>query len=115
MNGDDLRDDIALLEQRIEHLREARERCRKISLAAKTTIAAGAVVSVLTLLTVIAFYPSAFFGALAAMIGGAVLLGSNKTTWEQTEEELRKAEALRDQFIGSIDMKVVGDERPTLH
>lgn len=115
MNGDDLRDDIALLEQRIEALREVRERCRKISLAAKTAIAAGAAVSMLTLLTVIVFYPSAFFGALAAMIGGAVLLGSNKTTWEQTEEELRKAESLRDQFIGSIDMKVVGDEGPTLH
>lgn len=115
MNGDDLRDDIALLEQRIEHLRETRERCRKIALAAKIAIAAGAMVAALTLLTVLRFYPSAFFGALAAMIGGAVLLGSNKTTWEQTEEELRKAEVTRDQFIGSITMKVVGEEHPTLH
>jgi uncharacterized membrane protein YfcA len=115
MNGDDLRDDIAQLEQRIEALRDRRERCRKIALAAKIAIVAGAVVGALTLLTVLRFYPSAFFGAVAAMIGGAVLLGSNKTTWEQTEEELSKAEALRDRFIGSIRMKVVGDEHPTVH
>jgi len=112
---DDLHDDIARLEARIEELRETRERCRKISLAAKIAIAAGAVVAALTLLTVLRFYPSAFFGSLAAMIGGAVLLGSNKTTWQETEEELRATESRRDQFIGSITMKVVGDDRPTLH
>lgn len=111
----DLRDDIALLEERIEALRQVRERCRKISLAAKIAIAAGALVAALTLLTVLRFYPSAFFGALAAMIGGAVLLGSNKTTWEQTEEELRKAEAMRDQFIGGLNLRTVGEEKPTLH
>lgn len=111
----ELRDDIADLEERIERLREARERCAKISLTAKVAIAAGALVIVLTLLTLLPFYPSAFFGALAAMIGGAVLLGSNKTTWDETDAALAKAEAMRDQFIGSLEMRLVGEDKPTLH
>jgi hypothetical protein len=111
---DELRQDIAALEDRIEHLREAAERCRKIALAARIVIAAGAAAALFTLLGVVAFYPTVFFGSLAALIGGVVLLGSNKTTWEQTDEALRKTEAMRDQLIGSIEMRTVG-ESPTLH
>lgn len=112
---DDLREDVTRLEDRIEHLREARERCRKISLAAKIAIGGGGALIALTLLSIIPAYPSIFFGALAAMIAGAVLLGSNKTTWEQTDEALQKAEAMRDQFIGGLEMRLVSDEHPTLH
>jgi hypothetical protein len=112
---DDLRQDIAQLEDRIEHLRAACERCRKISIAAKIAIALGAGLAVLTLLGLITFYPGTFFGALAAAIGGVVVLGSNKTTWEQTEEALAKAEAMREQFIGGLQLRLVGEEHLTLH
>jgi len=111
----DLRDDIAHLEERIEALREATARCAKISLAAKLAIACGAVWTALTVAAAVPFFPSAFFGSLAAIIGGIVMLGSNKTTWEQTLDALREAEAMRAQFIGSIPMRVVGEQRPTLH
>lgn len=111
---DELRQDIAALEERIEHLREASERCRKISVAARIAIATGAAAAVLTLLGFMPFYPTVFFGSLAAVIGGVVLLGSNRTTWEQTDEARRQAESIRDQFIGSIDMRMV-DEAPTIH
>ena len=43
MDDDDFRDQIAQLEARSEALAESIERCRKISLAAKLTIAAGAI------------------------------------------------------------------------
>ncbi|AXK83067.1 hypothetical protein DW352_22640 [Pseudolabrys taiwanensis] len=112
---DDLHDDIAQLETRIEELRATRERCRKISLVGRIALYISGLWLILTLTSLLPFSPTPFFAALAAVLGGFVLLGSNKTTWEQTEEELRKAEAMRDQFIGSITMKVVGDERPTLH
>ncbi len=115
MTGDDFRDDIAQIEARIEALRDARERCRKISVASKIVLLAGTVLAALTLLTILPFYPSTFFGALAAMLGGAVLLGSNKTTWEQTDEALEKAEAQRRDMIGRIELRLVGEERPTLH
>lgn len=115
MNDDDIPDDIAHLEERIEALRAERERCRKISSAAKILIAAGAAWIVLVLVTIIPFAPATFFGAMAAAIGGTVLLGSNKTTWEQTEAALHAAEATRAQLIGRMDLRVVGEERPTIH
>ena len=111
----DLRDDIASLEERIDALRQTRERCRKISLVARIALSVSALWLILTLAALMPFSPTPFFAALAAMIGGVVLIGSNKTTWEQTEEELRKTEAMRDQFIGRLEMRTVGEDRPTVH
>lgn len=115
MNGNDLRDDIAALEEEIERLRETRERCRKISLFSKIALGASAMWLLSTLSTLIPFAAAPFFAALAAAIGGVVLLGSNKTTWEQTETALQGAEARRDQFIGRLELRTVGEEQPTLH
>jgi hypothetical protein len=112
--SDSIRDDIARLEERIESLALSIERCRKISLGAKTFISAGTIGIILTL-WVIPFNPALFFAALAAMIGGAVLLGSNKTTWEQMVVGLREAEALRIELIGRVDMRVVVENRNTMH
>jgi len=115
MDDDDFRDEIAQLEARSEALAEGIERCRKISLAAKLTIAAGAVWLVLVLLGLTAFSPDTAITALAAMIGGTVLLGSNSTTWTQADAALHEAEAMRADLIGQINMRVVGDEKQTLH
>jgi uncharacterized membrane protein YqjE len=115
MDDDDFRDEIAQLEARSEALTESIERCRKISLAAKLTIAAGAIWIVLVLLGVIAFSPGTIIAAMAAVLGGIVLLGSNATTWTQTDAALHEAEAMRADLIGRMDMRVVGDERPILH
>ena len=52
MDDDDFHDEIAQLEARSEALAEGIERCRKISLAAKLAIAAGAIWIVLVLLGV---------------------------------------------------------------
>jgi hypothetical protein len=49
------------------------------------------------------------------VLGGIVLLGSNATTWAQTDAALHEAEAMRADLIGRMDMRVVGDERPLLH
>ena len=110
----DIHDDLAQLEARIEALAESIERCRKISLAAKIAVAAGAAWFVLVLLWIVSFGAAAFVVALSAVLGGLVLLGSNATTWEQTEDALRAAEAGRAQLIDGIDLRLV-DERPTIH
>ena len=115
MDDDDFRDEIAQLEARSEALTESIERCRKISLAAKLAIAAGAIWIVLVPLGVIAFSPGTIIAAMAAVLGGIVLLGSNATTWTQTDAALHEAEAMRADLIGRMDMRVVGDERPILH
>jgi hypothetical protein len=106
--------DIAHIEERIDALREAIARCRKLSLAAKLMIGAGAAWIALTLLTVIPYVPSVSFAALAAVIGGIVLVGSNATTWTQTEAALAASEAMRAEWIDGRDMRVVEDA-PTLH
>ncbi len=115
MGDDDFRDEIAQLEARSEALTESIARCGKISLAAKLSIAAGAIWIVLVLLGVIPFFPGTIIAALAAVIGGTVLLGSNATTWTQAEADLRAAEATRADLIGRMQLPVVGEERPTLN
>ena len=115
MDDDDFRDEIAQLEARGEALTESIERCRKISLAAKLAIAAGAIWIALVLLGVIAFIPETTIAALAAVIGGIVLFGSNATTWTQTDAALHEAEAMRADLIGRMQLPVVGEERPRLH
>jgi hypothetical protein len=51
----------------------------------------------------------------AAVIGGIVLLGSNAATWTQTDAALRAAEAMRADLIGRMDLRMVGEEKSTLH
>jgi hypothetical protein len=111
--GEDVQSDIARVEARIEELRDSIERCRKLSFGAKVTIAAGAAWIVLVLLQIMPFVPFAFIAAMAAVIGGIVLLGSNDSTWRQTEDALRKSEAVRTELIEAMQMRLV-EERPRL-
>jgi hypothetical protein len=115
MDEGDVAGQIALLEERIETLTASIERCRKISYAAKIAIAGGAVWFVLFLLWIVPFGPTAFVAAVSAVLGGCVLLGSNATTWEQTETDRAAAEAMRADLIGTIELRLVGDGPPTLH
>lgn len=115
MNDGGLREDIAHLEERIETLRVSLERCRKISVAAKIAIGGGMIWLVLVLIGAVSSAPTPFFAALALALGGTVLLGSNKSTWEQTEASLQEVERMRAQLIGSIPLHLVGEGRPTLH
>ena len=114
MDGDFSSDDIARIEERIESLRDSIAHCRKLSFAAKLMIGAGAAWIALTLLLLIPYLPGMVFGALAAVIGGIVLLGSNSTTWSETEAALAASEAARAEWIGRRDMRLVGDSK-TVH
>jgi prefoldin subunit 5 len=115
MDGGDPQQDIARIEAHIEALAEAIERCRKFSFAAKLAIGAGAAWLVLVLLGAIAFVPYAVIAAMAAVIGGIVLLGSNATTWTQTEDAIERSEKMRADLIGRIAMRVVDGEGRILH
>src|ERR1051325_5805691 len=108
----DERDDIARIEARIETLQETIARCRKLSLAAKLMIGAGGGWIALTLTALVPYTPALAFGALAAAIGGIVLLGSNSTTWGQPEEALAASEAMRADWITGGALPVVEDTRP---
>ena len=107
--------DIARLEARIETLQDSIARCRKIARAARIAIAGGAVWLTLTLVWAVPYVPTLFFAALAALIGGVVLLGSNSTTWQQMEAALAASEAMRSDFIEQLELRVIDDNVPTLH
>ncbi len=113
--NDDVASDIALVEARIEELSEAVERCRKFALAAKIAIGAGLAWIVLTLIGLMPFYPGLMLAALAAVIGGIVLAGSNSTTWTNTEADLQASENLRSEMIGRLKMRVIDPRPRTLH
>jgi hypothetical protein len=111
MDHDVSRDDIARIEERIEELREGIARCRKLSVAAKLAIGVGAIWLVLTLLWLVPYVPFMAVGAMASVIGGIVLLGSNSTTWTEAEAALTASEAMRAEWIGRKEMRVVGESR----
>lgn len=115
MNDEVSGEDIARIEAHIEELGEAIERCRKFSLAAKITIAAGVGWIALSMLSAVSYTPETTLTALAAIIIGVVLLGSNRTTWRETETALRASEAMRADLIGRLDMRMIGEQTPTLH
>jgi hypothetical protein len=114
MDDRTLADDIARIEARIEELDEGIERCRKLALAAKIAIGAGCAWIALTLTLLIPYIPYMTVGALAAVIGGVVLLGSNATTWKQTEAARAASEKLRAELIEQLQLRLV-EERPLLH
>jgi uncharacterized membrane protein len=115
------------LDERIAELGDAVERCRKISLAAKLVAGAGAVCLMAVLLGLFTAEPPVTIAAGAAVLGGLVLLGSNASTWEQTEAALASAFAARDGAKTLVpedelpvpatrpDLRIVDGGRPTLH
>lgn len=107
MDNGDPHEEIIYLEARIEQIGQQIENCRKVGLAARVACVAGAVLFCLTILGVIAFNPTILIAALAAMIGGVVLLGSNRTTARQAKAALKAAEARRVALIAMIDPRII--------
>ena len=108
----DPRDAIGRLEARIATLEAKVESCRKFEAAARLALALGGVLLIALLLSLVPFDPLSFLGAIAALLGGVVMLGSNSSTRKQTQAELAAAEAQRTTLIGAIDLRVVRGGEP---
>jgi hypothetical protein len=106
--------EIERLEEKIEELAGRQESCRKFILAARVAIIAGAVALVALLFGLIRFDPTVMVGAVAALLGGIVVYGSNGSTAKETAVELAKAEIDRATLIDGIALREVS-ERPRLH
>jgi hypothetical protein len=106
--------EIERLEARIEALSDKIENCRKFILAGRIAVAIGSILLVALLLGAIRFDLQLMMLAMAALLGGIVVWGSNGSTANEAEGELAAAEANRKALIGMIDLRVVA-ERPTLH
>jgi hypothetical protein len=109
MDDADLHNEIERLEARIDELAHAIESCRRVILVSRAAIAAGAVLIVVIVAGAIAFNPIVLIGAMTALIGGIVLLGSNGRTSDEAAADLKAAEALRADLIGMIGLRVVGN------
>jgi hypothetical protein len=102
IDEDDALDDMSLIEERLEHLAEIAERCRKIIMASKIAIGGGVALLWVALLGLFGFNENAAIASIALMLGGIVSLGSNISTLRQTTAAIDDAEKLR---IGMIDRK----------
>ena len=114
MSDIDPHKEIVRLEAQIEVLAARIENCRKFILAGRVAAAAGGVLLIALLLGAIRFDLQLMMLAMAALLVGIVVWGSNGSTAKEAEDELAAAEANRKALIGLIDLRVVA-ERPTLH
>ena len=112
---EDLRGEIAKLEQRIETLSERLERCRKVALAAKVAIAAGAVLLAALLFGPITMDVLWLMVAAILVLGGIVLAGSNARTAAEYAAGIAEAERLRAALIGEIELTLVPEPSRLLH
>jgi hypothetical protein len=114
MDDSDPHDEIVRLEAHIEALAARIESCRKFILAARIAVAGGGILLVALLFGAIRFDPQLMMIAVAALLGGIVVWGSNNATAKEAAAELAAAEANRKALIGLIDLREVA-QRPTLH
>ena len=106
---DEPADEMALIEARLEYLAEVAERCRKIILASKLAIAAGAGWLLANIFGLIGFNENIAIAAMSVVLGGIVSWGSNVSTLRQTHEAIEDAERHRSDMIDRKHLRVVGD------
>jgi HAMP domain-containing protein len=102
-------DEIERLELRIEELREAIERSRRLRLAGQASAVIGPALLAGFALGLVAYTPTRMIVALALAIGGVVLTGSSRSSTEELERSLKQAEAERMAAIDALDLVQVGD------
>jgi len=110
----DPHDEIVRLEERIEELTARLESCRKFILAGRVAAAGGGIVLLALFFGALRFDPAAMAAAAAALLGGFIAWGSNRSTANETADEIAAAEARRAALIGEIELRVI-DGGATLH
>lgn len=114
MSEGDPHDEIVRLEAQIEELTARIESCRKFVLAARIAVAGGGILLAALFFGAVRFDPQLLMIAVAALLGGIVVWGSNGSTAKEARAELAAVEANRKALIGLIELRVVA-EQPTLH
>jgi hypothetical protein len=101
-------DEIETLELRIEELREAIERSRRLMLAGQASAVVGPAMFVCFTLGLIDFTPVRMIVGIVLAIGGVVLTGSSKASTEQLRLSLKRTEEERSAAIDALDLVRAG-------
>ena len=103
--------EIVRLEVHIEELAAKIESCRKFILVSRIAITGGGIIIAVMFLGAIRFDPAAMVAAVATLLGGIVVWGSNGSTAKEAAKELAAAEADRAALIEMIDLHVISPLR----
>jgi hypothetical protein len=95
------------LEAQIESLREIAQGCRKWILLSKLAMGGAGAWLMAIGGGLMRLDPTMMLLAIAAMLGGIVLAGSNASTLHRTEAAIKAAEALRARAIDAADLPAV--------
>jgi hypothetical protein len=102
-------DEIERLETRIEELREAIERSRRLMLAGQTCAVVGPAMFVCFMIGLIDFTPVRMIVGIALAIGGVVLTGSSRASTEQLMLSLKRTEEERSAAIDALELVQIPD------
>jgi len=105
--------EIERLEERIEQLAARIENCRRVMLVARVAVALGGLLAAALLTGLLHAAPALLILAIAAVLGGIVLLGSNSSTASEAREQMEEAELQRDEWIGALQLRELS-ARPRL-
>ena len=98
---------IIRLEERVEELAARVESCRKFILASRIAVAGGGVVLAAMLVGAIRSDLGLMAAAVASLLGGIVVWGSNSSTAKEAAKELAAAESERAALIAHINPGVI--------
>ena len=112
---EDVRGEIAKLEQRIERLSDSLDRCRKVAVAAKIAIGLGAALLAALIFGIVRADVLFLMIAAILLLGGIVLSGSNSRTAAEFAAGIADAERMRAELIGEIDLTLVPEPTRLLH
>lgn len=102
-------DEIERLEIRIEELREAIERSRRLMLAGQACAVVGPAMFVCFMIGLIDFTPVRMIVGIALAIGGVVLTGSSRASTEQLMLSLKRTEEERSAAIDALELVQLPD------
>ena len=97
--------EIARLEARIEQLAAKIDNCRRVMLVGRIAVTLGGLLAATLLTGLLYAEPTLIILAIAAVLGGIVLLGSNSSTASEAREQMEEAELQRDEWIGALQLR----------
>ena len=107
LGGADPHEEIVRIEERIEELAAKIDSCRKFILAARIAVAGGGVVLAAMLVGAIKSDLGLMAAAVASLLGGIVVWGSNSSTAKEAAKEITAAETKRAGLIEQINPRVI--------